>query len=164
MSEPIATIKLGLLTGALLALLRSVEVAGQPALVGDMVIPEDDRTGWSGGGPNDPGGVFTPYGILVPLDATPVPSGSFANPMRDWQTPYMVQSYGVNRDQTQWLGDRFREALQEMVHTELELEDAVYTVAQVQIARIGAPQRVPGTDPAYYGQQEQSTLWLMRKG
>lgn len=154
-----ATIQLSLLTNLLLDTLRTSTMPdSSPIAVGDMVIPAD--VGWSSE-PNYPGSSFTPYGILVPMQATQS-TGSFGRPQSDWQIPHVVQSYGADREQCQYVGDRLRDALVALRNQIVTLE-IEYKVQQVWTDVLGAPTRVPGTDPAYYGAQDQITVWLTRR-
>lgn len=154
------TVDLSLLSNAVLAKLRESTLPDDtPIPVGDMVIPE--HSGWMGS-VNMPGSLFRPYGILVPQPASQF-AGSIGDPTGDPRAPYVVQVYGATREQSQFVGDLLRRKLPELREQVLTLGTADYKVIQVEMNALGAPVRVPGTDPAYYGQQDQITIWLSKR-
>lgn len=155
--------KLSLLTAFVLERLRTVQIANDDALVGDAEIPQYAHTGWGQTGPNVPSGKFTPYGILLPLTATPADDGALGDPQPGWHVPYSIQSYGASREQVQLVADWFRESLAELHHQDLVLDAATYRVQQVKFETLGGVQRVPGANPSYFGQQDQFTLWLAKR-
>lgn len=142
------------------ALITTLETLGKP--VGDGVIPE--HSGWNGAGPNAPSSSFIPYLVLTALTATPAPlTGSLAEPQGDWHMPYSVQSFGVTRDQGEWMADKARTAFDVLSKTVIALGDASYKFQQIWTASIGGNNRVAQTDPAYWGQQDQVVFWLAKR-
>ncbi len=155
-------IKLSRLTQTVLERLRSVQIADKDALVGDAEIPQYANTGWGQGGPNVPGNTFTPYGILIRGTAMPG-AGSLADPRGDWKVPYTLQTYGASREQVELVADWFREPLDAMLHEIIELDNGNYRVQQTEWMALGGIERVPGTTPSYFGEQDQFTLWLAKR-
>lgn len=142
------------LTEALLAVLAATGKA-----VGDGVRPLGDA-GWLGE-PNSPGSTFRPYLVLATLSAASS-SGSFGDPQSQWRVPYLVQSFGASRQQCEWMADTARAQLQELAHADLDLGGVSWRVQQVWHESIGAISRIDVTDPPYWGQQDQATVWLTR--
>lgn len=139
--------------------------------VGDAVIPKN--AGWQKVAakpqPNAPGGTFTPYTVLTSMTAVPAPgTGSIAETQQDWHIPYVIQSFGVTREQSERLADKVRISIGELTHEILELktDDAPqnrYRVQQVWFPTIGGGNVTPGSDPMFYGEQDQFVLWLAKR-
>src|SRR5262249_13103965 len=89
----------GPLTAALLTQLTEL---GKP--VGDAIKPPEG--GWQGQ-PNAPESTFVPYLVLTPQTAM-VSSGSLGASQSEWRVPYTLASYGVRRDQCEWMADTAR--------------------------------------------------------
>jgi len=154
--------ELSLLDDQLLTLLRAVALPNGDLLpVGDMEIPHGG--GWSGAGPNAPSAQFTGYGILYPQPTGPAYAPSFGQPQANWQVPYILQSYGATREQARFIGELMRPALLRLHGTVVALGASNYRLDNVSIDSLGAPERVPGTNPAYFGQQERVTFWLAKR-
>lgn len=155
------------LNDLLLTHLRAIQVNGANCLVGDMAVPMPVGgvgPGWTRPGPNAPGGSFTPYLVLVPLTIAPAPgTGSIGEPQGDWHCPFGVQGFGAARDQAQWMLDLARDRMQELKTQILDLGDAHYKVSTVWQQTIGGVNRVPQTDPPYFGGIDQVTLWLSKR-
>lgn len=157
------------LTAAVIAALTEVQVGvpGSPsdtqdALVGPGRIPLG--SGWGTSDPNAPGEYFVPYFVVTIVTAVPAQdSGSFAHPQEDWHVPYVIQSFGVTQDQAEWMADAGRIALDSLDQQILQCGESKYKVAQVWTSQIGAPNRVPQSDPPFYGQQDGATLWMMKR-
>jgi hypothetical protein len=114
--------------------------------------------GWDGQ-PNKDGSNFIPYAVVTPQTATQA-SGSLADPQADRQLPYALSSFGVQPEQTEWMADKARNAVEAMKKTVVVLGDATYKIQQVRTDVIGGLQRVDSTEPAYWGQVDVVTLWL----
>ena len=146
----------GLLTNAVLT---QLETAGKP--IGDLKKP--DGGGWpAGAGANSPGTTFVPYAVLVPMTAT-ITYGPLADNQADAQIPYTIESYGVDRDQCEWMADTARGVLAAMKRTLLDLGDGTYKVQQAFRSSIGGVQRIDGADPPFYGQSDVVTIWLAKE-
>lgn len=134
---------------------------------GDGVIPKE--SGWTGSQPNAPGSKFIPYTILTTMSSIPAPmTGSIADPQEDWHISYLVQSYSVTRESAERLADKVRIVLGTLRGEVLDLEtdDAPvnkYKVQQVWVATLSGVNVTPGSDPMFYGQQDQYTLWLAKR-
>jgi hypothetical protein len=152
------------LTAALLTLIATE--SGFPC--GDGIIPEG--SGWGASQPNKPGSTFAPYSVLTTLNAVPAPStGSIGDPQEDWHIPYMLQCFGVARTQAETFADKVRPIMSALRTTIFDLHSNFvaapnnYKVQDCWVASIGAVNVTPGTDPPYYGQQDQYTLWLAKR-
>lgn len=150
------------LTAIIATQLRTVQVNGADVLVGVGSMPEG--SGWGTKSPNDPTGTFTPYLVLTTVTAVPsADAGSVAGPQQDWHMPYLIQSFGVTHDQTEWMADKTRDALAALRNEILDLVDAKYRVQQVWTSSIGGVNRVPQSDPAFFSQQDGVTLWIAKR-
>lgn len=114
--------------------------------------------GWSGA-PNLDGSNFTPYCVVTPNTAT-MATGSFDDPQGDRQLPYSVANFGVMPEQTEWMADKARSAIETLKKTTVVLGDGSYRIQQVRTDVVGGLQRVDSTEPAYWGQVDVMTLWL----
>jgi hypothetical protein len=149
-----ATIYRGPLTDLLLSTLVGV---GKP--VGDGQRPK--TAGWSGQ-PNAPGAVFTPYLVLA-ASASSRSAGSFGNPQAEWQLNYLVSTYGVQRDQCDWMADRARTGLSALKGTDVTLGPSSYRIQQVWTQSIGGLTPNFTTDPPVWSQQDQLVVWLSKE-
>lgn len=158
------------LTKFLLDYLTALEMGPQnlsfPA--GDAVIPQD--SGWGTGEPNKPGSKFKPYFVLSTMTATPAPgTGSIANPQEDWHVPYLLQAFGSSRIQAETLMDWTRASMDSLTHQIIDLHSLAvpapnnFKVQQVWQQSIGGVNVTPGSDPMFYGEQDQFTLWLAKR-
>lgn len=146
----------GPLTDALLTAMASV---GKP--VGDAQAPDDG--GWQGE-PNASGTNFVPYTVLTSGIAGS-PTGPLADPSADWQFGYNLSSFGVSRQQCEWMSDRSRNTLQTLRNTVLVLGPNAsdkYTIQKLSVSIMGAVQRVDATNPPYWGQVDQFTVWVTK--
>jgi hypothetical protein len=138
-------------------LLTQLAITGKP--VGDAVSPA--AGGWIGE-PNADGSNFVPYVVLVPGGAT-ISSGPFGNTQADWQLAYTLTSFGVSREQCEWMADEARAAAVTLERQTVMLNGDGYAVQQAREQVIGPVQRVDATEPAYYGQTDSVTLWISRE-
>lgn len=142
-------------TAALLSLLA---LTNKP--VGDAIMPAN--AGWSGNQPNKDGSNFTPYVVLTPGSAT-ASSGSMAMPQADWRMPYSLSSFGVSRQQCEWMADRARYTADGLKGQTLDLTTGTFRVQMVAVDAIGGLVRVDATEPPYWGQIDQITIWLSKE-
>lgn len=145
-----ATVQRSDLTSAVLAALRAT---GQ--VIGDGELPD---SAWIGQ-PNLPDSVYEPFAVLSELTADRS-DGPFGDSQSDWRMPYMVECFGIRRDQCSWMADALRGALAGMRSTLLALGDATYKVIYVRTDNIGQPQRVGVTNPPFWHQQDGLTVWI----
>jgi hypothetical protein len=116
--------------------------------------------GWDGQ-PNLDGSNFVAYAVVTPQTATQA-SGPMSDPQADRLLPYAVSSFGVQPEQTEWMADKARAAVEGLKKTNIVLGDATYKIQQVRTDVIGGLTRVDSTEPAYWGQVDVLTLWLTR--
>lgn len=116
--------------------------------------------GWSGQ-PNIDGSNFTAYSVVTPQTAT-LAQGPMSDPQADRQLPYSISSFGVMPEQTEWMADKARAAVETLKKTDVSLGDATYRIQQVRTDVVGGLVRVDQTEPAYWGQVDVLTLWLTR--
>lgn len=154
-------------TDFLLNYLNTVDLNGSTYLCGDGVIPVG--SGWNTKQPAKPGSTFKPYMVLTTMTAIPAPAtGSPPSPQEDWHVPYLLQVFGIARKQSESLMDWVRVALGQLTHVAIDCSSKVvpapnnFRVASVWSQSIGGINVTPGTDPLFYGQQDQFTLWLMK--
>ena len=141
-------------------LLSTLSTLGKP--VGDGIVPRKEAgAAWSGP-PNAPGSVFTPFTVLITLSAG-LSSGPFADSQADWVVPYMLEAFGVSREQCEWMADAARSALHALTHQSFELGTDRYKVQQVKTDSIGGVNRVMVTDPPFYGQQDGLSVWITKE-
>ena len=138
------------LTAAVLAVLR-----GTDQVVADGVLP---AANWIGQ-PNLPGSTFQPFAVLSELNADHA-EGPIGASQGDWRMPYMVEYFGIRRDQVSWLADRLRGALAGMRSTKLALGVSSYKVQLVRPDAIGAPTQIDVTYPPFWHQQDSVTVWI----
>lgn len=151
------SLRRGELTGQLLVTLRTL---GKP--VGDGRAPrKGEGAGWDGP-PNLPTSTFTPFLVLSALTAGRS-SGPFGDPQGDWQLPYMLEAFGVDRDQCEWMADTARDSLGQLRGSKLTLGDATYKVQQVRTDSIGGIVPVMVTDPPFFGQEDGITVWISKE-
>lgn len=145
---------------------------------GDGVIPTG--AGWGTTQPNKPaglptlfgaaGGQFVPYTVLTTMTASPAPgTGSIGTPQEDWHLPYVIQSFGVARLQAETMADKVRAVMTALIHTIIDCHtnDVVapnnFKVQDVWQQSVGGINRTPGSDPAFFGQQDQFVIWLAKR-
>ena len=138
------------LTLAILVALREV---GED--VGDGELPD---ASWIGQ-PNIPGAVYRPFAVLSELTADRS-DGPLGDSQADWRMPYMVEYFGIRRDQCSWIADAMRGALDSMRFTKLVLGTDTYKIQFVRHDSIGQPQRIGVTNPPFFHQQDGITVWI----
>jgi hypothetical protein len=136
------------------AVVTAVEVTTMP--VGLAHAPQGG--GWDGQ-PNLDGSNFTAYSVVTPQTATNA-TGPLSDPQADRQVPYAISSFGLLPEQTEWMADKARNAVEAMKKTTVVLGDGSYKIQQVRTDVIGGLTRVDTTEPPYWGQVDVVTLWL----
>ena len=143
------------------ALLAAIETEGKP--VGYGRTPPNG--GWRGE-PNADGTNFRPYVVVTPNPST-APRNVYEGPIDDWQADwqlsYTVSSFGIDPDQTEWMADRSRLAAHVLVHSEVTSGESIYNVQQVRVDALGGLVRVDATEPPYWAQSDQITLWVSKE-
>jgi len=139
------------------AVVAALETIGKP--VGDGVIPD---ASWIGQ-PMAPGSTFEPFLVSSELNAGSS-WGPFSDPQADWQLPYLVESFGLSREQCSWMADKARGALLDMRNTTLSLGTFTYKVGYVHIDSLGAPVRIDAFQPPFYHSQDGFTVWIGKQG
>lgn len=145
------------------AVLTRAATAGKP--VGDAEAPRGGVAGWQGP-PNENGSNFVPYSVITPMNAA-AGSGPLADPQADVILPYGVTSYGVSRNQCEWMADAVRAAIRGLRGNTVTMwsgapEQYDRLVQQVLVTQIGQVQRVTDTDPPYFGQSDIVSIWTSR--
>jgi hypothetical protein len=138
-------------------LLDQLVTTNQP--VGDAISPADG--GWIGQ-PNADGSNFTPYVVLTPGPAS-VSSGPYGDTQADWQCGYTMSSFGVSREQVEWMADTARDAALTLARKTVMLNGDGYAVQQVREQVIGPVQRVDATQPSFYGQSDTIQVWISKE-
>ena len=105
---------------------------------------------------------FKPYGVVNP-GASGSNTGPISGNLQDWTLPYMVSTFGITPEQTEFIADELRFQFITLKNTILKLGASNYKVQQVKVESIGAIQRVDATDPAYYGQTDSFSVWLSKE-
>lgn len=162
-------------TAHLIAFLAALELGPQNVsfLVGDHVIPDGSgwtTTGLGKPGPNNPDSKFKSYMVLTTMTAVPAPgTGSLDVPQEDWHLPYLLQVFGQRRDQAEATMDWVRASMGALTQTIIDCHTPVvpapnnFKVQETWWNSIGGINRAPGSDPAFYGEQDQFTLWLSKR-
>lgn len=138
------------LTEQILATLRA---GGR--VVGDGELPDAN---WIGQ-PMAPGSEYEPFAVLSELTADHS-EGPIGASQGDWRMPYMVECFGISREQVSLMADTIRGALAGLRFTELMLGTVNYKVQLVRADVIGAPQQIPVTTPPFWHQQDNVTVWI----
>lgn len=149
-----ANIYRGPLTDALLEALLGV---GKP--VGDGQRPTG--AGWRGQ-PNTPGAEYVPFMVLT-AGTSSRSSGSMGSPQSEWELNYLLQTFGVQRSQCDWIADRARDSLGALRGSNLELGPNSYRIQQVWTQSIGGITPSYTTDPPIWSQQDQLIIWLSKE-
>lgn len=136
-----------------LAVLAALRTSGQ--LVADGELPDAN---WIGE-PNLPGSVFEPFAVLSELTADHS-DGPIGASQGDWRMPYMIEYFGIRRDQVSWLADKLRGALTSMRFTRMQLGLDSYKTQLVRTDNIGQPQQINITYPSFWHQQDGVTIWM----
>ena len=127
--------------------------------IGLAKAPQD--VGWNNA-PSKDLSSFRPYGVVNP-GASGGHTGPIGGNLQDWQLPYMVMSFGVTPEQTEFIADALRYQFVSMKNTTVVLGGFDYKIQQVKIESMGAIQRVDATEPAYYGQTDSYSVWLSKE-
>lgn len=118
--------------------------------------------GWRGE-PNSDGTNFVPYTVITP-NSSSAPSGYAEGPISEWQPDwrlsYSISSYGVKPEQCEWMADEAREILDAIVNTHVSSGGNNYLIQQMRVDMLGGLIRVDATDPPYWGQSDQISVWL----
>jgi hypothetical protein len=135
-----------------------VETTGKPVGLGQSPT----NGGWQGQ-PNTDGTNFTPYVVINPNPAS-APSGVAEGPISgwqaDWKLSYTISSFGVMPEQTEWMADAVRILLDGIVNMTIASGSNSYMVQQVRVDGLGGLVRVDATEPPYWGQSDQISIWL----
>ena len=145
------------------AVLTALGTVGKP--VGDAEAPRGGVAGWQGE-PNQDGTNFIPYVVLTPLQAG-AGSGPMDDPQGDVVLPYSLTSYGVSREQCEWMADAAREAVAAMRNQDVAQwsgtsDEYQRRIQQVVDMQFGQVQRIDQTDPAFYAETDVVALWTSR--
>lgn len=140
----------GPLTEALLAALRDRGV-----VVGDGELPD---ASWVGE-PNLPGSEYEPFAVLSELiaDRSDGPIGASQG---DWRMPYLIELFGVSREQVTAIADRSRGFAEPLRFATFVLGTATYKVQLVRHDNIGQPSAIQVTEPPFWHQQDGITIWI----
>jgi hypothetical protein len=133
------------------AVLARLTATGFP--IGDGALPDAN---WIGQ-PAAPGSQFQPFAVVSEMvaDRSEGPIGASSG---DWRMPYLIEVFGIRRDQTSALADRLRGSLSAMRFTKLQLGVNTYKVQYVRTDTVGAPSRIDVTSPAFWHQQDNITI------
>jgi len=149
----------GVLTDLLIDTLDGA--VGKP--IGDGQAPV--AGGWQGE-PNQAGTNFTPYLVLTAgVGNNQSPAGPLSDTSADWLLSYNLSAFGISRQQCEWIADRGRDSLGVLKNTVQQLGPSAsfdHTIQKISTAAIGSIQRVDVTNPPYWGQVDQLTVWVTR--
>jgi hypothetical protein len=109
-----------------------------------------------------PGAVFVPYLVISQITASHS-WGTLWEPQSDWQLPFAVESFGVTREQCDWMADKARGVLNELVHTHQQIGELSYGVMWVRFDSLGTPIRVDATQPPIWRSQDGITVWITKE-
>lgn len=141
------------LTTAVLTTLRTAGID-----IGDGVLPD---ASWIGQ-PNLPGSEYEPFAVLSELTADHS-EGPLGASQGDWRMPYMVECFGVRREQVTWIADKLRGVLAVLRFSKLTLGTASYKIQYVRSDSMGAPTQISVTYPPFWHQQDSTTLYLSKE-
>lgn len=110
------------------------------------------------------GSVFNPYVVITPQTATSSP-GSIGAPDADWQLPYLVTCYGVDRRQTEDLADDVRNHISGNHRADVLMKDqeTSWQVTHIQCHAIGGIGYNGQVDPRMYSQTDSYTMRISRR-
>jgi hypothetical protein len=131
---------------------------GTGEAIGDGSLPD---ASWIGQ-PNLPESEYQPFAVLSELTADHS-EGPIGASQGDWRMPYMVECFGIRRDQVTWIADKLRGTLTPLRFTELTLGADSYKIQYVRTDTFGSPQQIDTTYPSFWHQQESITLYVTRK-
>lgn len=128
-------------------------------LAGDIEAP-------AGGGwqeeMSDPGARFTPYVTVFPQNSGRA-TGSLGDPSMDWDLPYTLNIYGVNRRQVEDLADDVRAHLLEIKKVPLTMRDGVvWKLTTIECRTIGGVGYTTAVTPTAFSQTDSYTMTLSR--
>jgi hypothetical protein len=138
-------------------LIKALSDTNKP--IGDGLQPTN--SGWQGE-PNLAGSNFVPYTVLTPMSANTA-IGTFDESQADWHLPYSLASFGVSREQCEWMADKCRQLSAGLQHTFFGSGNDSFSIQQVQVLTIGGIQRVDTTNPPYFGQVDVISIWLAKE-
>jgi hypothetical protein len=141
------------LTTLVLTTLREVGID-----IGDGELPD---ASWIGQ-PNLPGSTYEPFAVLSELTADHA-EGPFAASQGDWRMPYMVECFGIRREQVSWTADKLRGGLNQLRFSKLLLGTDSYKIQYVRTDSFGAPTQINVTYPVFWHQQDSTTLYLTKE-
>ncbi len=140
------------------ALLAAAEGSGKP-----IGLSQSPTTGGWQGEPNTDGTNFTPYSVITP-NASSATTGFAEGPISEWQADwrlsYTISSFGVMPEQCEWMADTVRFLVDGLTNTSIDPGVNTYLVQQVRVDALGGLVRVDATEPPYWGQSDQITIWL----
>lgn len=140
----------------MLAALRAVGLQ-----VGDVTIP--DEFGWQGD-PSKGGSEFIPFCTVTPMPASRS-QGSLANAESEWQLPYTITSYGVDRNQVEDVADTARSALGSVRRVTITMRDGEtkWKWQQTTSAGIGGVGYTDQLKPTAYSQADSALVWVSKQ-
>jgi len=141
------------LTETVLTILR-----GTGQAIGDGSLPD---ASWIGQ-PNLPESEYQPFAVLSELTAAHS-EGPIAASQGDWRMPYMLECFGIQRDQVSWIADKLRGALAVLRFSKLLLGADSYKIQYVRTDTFGAPQQIDTTYPSFWHQQESTTVYVTKE-
>jgi hypothetical protein len=138
------------------AVVAALGATGKP--VGDGVLPD---ASWVGQ-PMAPGSVFEPFTVVSELSASRS-WGPIGDSQADWQLPYMVESFGLSREQCSWMANRARIAIIAMSGTDVTDGTTHYRISFIHLDSLGTPARIDTFQPPFYHGQDGMTLWTFKE-
>jgi hypothetical protein len=128
-------------------------------LAGDIEAPPG--AGWQEE-MNDAGAKFIPYLTTVPQNSSRA-TGSLGDPSMDWDLPYTLNIYGVNRRQVEDLADDVRAHLLEIKKIPLTMRDGVvWKLTTIECRTIGGVGYTTAVTPTAFSQTDSYTMTLSR--
>lgn len=133
--------------------------------IGDAEMPRGGVAGWQGD-PSADGSNFVPYAVITP-QAVGGGSGPLDDPQGDIILSYSVHSYGVSREQVEWVADNVRAAIGTLAKADVvqwsgTTREHRRRIQQVVDTQIGSVVRTDQTDPAVYAEADVVALWTSR--
>lgn len=126
--------------------------------IGDGELPD---ASWVGQ-PNLAESDYEPFAVLSELTADHS-EGPFGASQGDWRMPYMVECFGIRRDQVSWTADHLRGVLGPLRSTKLTLGDDSYKIQYVRTDVLGAPTQIDVTYPPFWHQQDSVTVYVSKE-
>lgn len=132
---------------------------GASFLAGDIEAPPGG--GWQEE-MSDAGSTFVPYLTVVPQNSGRA-TGSFGDPSMDWDLPYTLNIYGVNRRQVEDLADDVRAHLLTIKKVPLTMRDSViWVMTTMECRTIGGVGYTTAVTPTAFSQTDSYTMSLSR--